>query len=96
MFDAEVKVELPPHGGETETALNSGFHAVDQRISKHWISVVSRIQDFLKLYSAFQSPGFRISHAIFFSRFQIPRTEKFPDSHIFSWGDRILIKKEEG
>ena len=88
MFDAEIKVEFSSHVGENQYSLEFWIPRRGFRISRHWISVVSRIQDFLKLYSGFQSPGFRISQAIF-SGFQIPRTEKFPDS--VSWGDRIII-----
>ena len=87
------KVEFPLCRGDRDS-LEFWIPRRGFRISRHWILVVSRIQDFLELYSGFQSPGFLILQAIFFSGFQIPRTEKFPDS--FSWGDRILIKKAEG
>ena len=70
-FDAEIKVEFSPHVGENRYSLEFWIPRRGFRISRHWISVVSRIQDFLKLYSDSKAQN---------SGFQIPRTEKFPDS----------------
>ena len=80
MFDAEIKVEFSPHVGENRYSLEFWIPRRGFRISRHCISVVSRIQDFLKLYSGFQSPGFRISQAIFFpdSRFHELKNFQIP------------------
>ena len=66
MFDAEIKVEFSPHVGENRYSLEFWIPRCGFLISRHWISVVSRIHDFLKLCSGFQSLGFPISQEIFF------------------------------
>ena len=69
MFDAEIKVEFSPHVGETETALNSGFHVVDSGFLSTGFQWLAGFRIFLNciLDSKTQDPGF---HKQFF--FRIP------------------------
>ena len=69
MFDAEIKVEFSPDVGETETALNSGFHVVDSGFLSTGFQWLSGFRIFLNciLDSKTQDPGF---HKQFF--FRIP------------------------
>ena len=64
IFDAESRI--PPSCRGNRDSLEFWIPRCGFLISRHWISVVSRIHDFLKLYSGFQSLGFRISEEIFF------------------------------
>ena len=73
------KVEFPLCRGDRDS-LEFWIPRREFRISRHWILVVSRIQDFLELYFGFQSPGFLILQAISFpdSRFHELKNFRIP------------------